>query len=296
MRRVPGFGSSSRYRAQAHRSRGQPAGRAAARLRTARPRAATIPARSPSSRTLQLAPAARAEGVVDLRHPPAAWAAPAQLVALGPVDDRRNQADHGHDRRDQKPQPERAALDLADDPAGQPEAERDDRRSASSSPPSEQDAQRPDDPKIASDHDDDAAKAKATPISTRSSKHPPRATSTPLRPYDPANYRRKTQTKTDSSSTRVDGPGADGGTGRRRAGIAGADDRRITVRPGGNRHPARRAPLASGRGKPEETLTKSPVRSGAPHERPRRPSSRAMRSIATSTALVPERRPTLASL
>jgi hypothetical protein len=50
------------------------------------------------------------------------------LVELVAVEHRGDEPDEGRDGRDQEPQEERAALELADDPAGQPEEEGDDEK------------------------------------------------------------------------------------------------------------------------------------------------------------------------
>src|ERR1700693_4812012 len=75
---------------------------------------------------VQLGPAAHAHGVVDLGHAPAVRAGAAELVVLEAVSDSGEQAEDRDDARDQEPQHEGAALQLADDTAGEPEAHGDD--------------------------------------------------------------------------------------------------------------------------------------------------------------------------
>src|SRR5262245_51323329 len=75
---------------------------------------------------LELRPAARAQGIVELDDLPAAGAPAPQLVAVVAVRDRRDQPEEGQDRGDHEPQEERRALDLADEPAGQAERQADD--------------------------------------------------------------------------------------------------------------------------------------------------------------------------
>src|SRR5215218_2939958 len=75
---------------------------------------------------VELGPAAGADGVVELDDPAAARALTAELVAVVAVQQRGEQAGERHDRRDQEPQHEGRALDLADDPPGQSEGEADD--------------------------------------------------------------------------------------------------------------------------------------------------------------------------
>src|SRR4029077_2275461 len=71
---------------------------------------------------------------------------------------------------------------------------------------------------------------------------------------------------------------------------------RATVRPDGNRHPARPHPAHF---RPREAggdlWEASATLPRSPYLCPKRPSSRAIRAVATSTSLIPERRPTLAN-
>src|SRR4051794_1998320 len=80
----------------------------------------------PALRELELGPAARAQRLVDRHDRAAARAAAVRLLAFVAVEHRGEQADEGRDRRDDEPDQERAALDPADDPAGQAERQRDD--------------------------------------------------------------------------------------------------------------------------------------------------------------------------
>src|SRR5438045_8945579 len=73
-------------------------------------------------RILVLGAAAGADRVVDLRHASAAGTCAAELVALEAEGDRGEQSEEGHDPRDEEPEEERAALDLADEPTGEAEA------------------------------------------------------------------------------------------------------------------------------------------------------------------------------
>src|SRR3954470_821213 len=75
-------------------------------------------------RELEVGPAAHAHGVVQLDDVPARRALPAQLVALGAVQHRPDQAQHGQRGPDEEPQEERRPLDPADDPGGDAEPER----------------------------------------------------------------------------------------------------------------------------------------------------------------------------
>src|SRR5437879_11816211 len=72
---------------------------------------------------IELSPAARADGVVDLRNAPAVGALPTQLVALEAVEDGGQKAQHGDRARDQEPKPEGAALDATDEAARQADAD-----------------------------------------------------------------------------------------------------------------------------------------------------------------------------
>src|SRR4051794_7090551 len=75
-------------------------------------------------RELEVGPAAHAHGVVQLDQPPAGGALTAYLVALGAVQHRADEPDHRHRGADQEPQDERGPLDLAHDPGGDAEPER----------------------------------------------------------------------------------------------------------------------------------------------------------------------------
>src|SRR4051794_9474013 len=77
-------------------------------------------------RELQVGPAAHAHGVVQLDDVPARRALPAQLVALGAIQHRPDQPEHGQRGADEEPQEERRPLDPADDPGGDAEPERED--------------------------------------------------------------------------------------------------------------------------------------------------------------------------
>src|SRR5262249_35199008 len=103
-------------------------------------------------RKLQLRSAARADGVVDLRHPSASRTTPAQLIALEAVGDRGQQAEERDQPGDEKPQQERAALDLAYQPAREAEAECDDHIRHRSRLTSEENAIGPDDAHHGEDH------------------------------------------------------------------------------------------------------------------------------------------------
>src|SRR5581483_6086045 len=74
---------------------------------------------------LELGPAPDAYRVVQLDDPAAARALPPELLVLPAVEDRGQQPDERHARRDQEPEDERAALDAAHDPAGQAKEEQD---------------------------------------------------------------------------------------------------------------------------------------------------------------------------
>ena len=129
--------------------------RARAALRPRRRSRARIRARSPS-REVQLGPAARAEGVVDLRHASAAaGTGDAARRARSDKPSRSAGRRTGTSARDQEPQHERAALDPADDTPRQAEADRDDRRRPSR-PSLEEHAQRPDEGDDRQDHDERA--------------------------------------------------------------------------------------------------------------------------------------------
>src|SRR5437764_2844244 len=75
---------------------------------------------------IELGPAARADGIVDLRDAPAVGALPTQLVALEAVQDGGQKAQHRDRAGDQEPKPEGAALDSTDVAARQAEADGDD--------------------------------------------------------------------------------------------------------------------------------------------------------------------------
>src|SRR5947209_2169508 len=77
---------------------------------------------------LLLGPAAGAHGVVELDHPPAPWALPAQLTVLPAVEDGGEQPEERDERRDEKPDEERAALHASDNASGHPEEEEDDQQ------------------------------------------------------------------------------------------------------------------------------------------------------------------------
>src|SRR3954470_9348302 len=64
---------------------------------------------------LELGPAVRAHGVVQLDDLPAARALAPQLVAVVAVGDRRDQPEEGQDRGDHEPQEERRPFHLADE-------------------------------------------------------------------------------------------------------------------------------------------------------------------------------------
>src|SRR3954447_22205928 len=64
------------------------------------------------ARELELVAAAGAQRVVELDHLATARARAHRLVGVKAVQQRRGEPDEGHDRRDQKPQKERRALDL----------------------------------------------------------------------------------------------------------------------------------------------------------------------------------------
>src|SRR5215207_3357028 len=76
-------------------------------------------------REVQLGPAADADRVVQLDDLAAAGALPAQLVALGAVQQRGEEPEHRQDAGDQEPDEEGRALEPADDPAREREREGD---------------------------------------------------------------------------------------------------------------------------------------------------------------------------
>src|SRR5215210_2891171 len=75
---------------------------------------------------VQIGPAAVADRVVELEHLAAGGALAPQLVAVVAIEQRRQQPGDRDERRDQEPEHERGALDLADDPPGQAEEEAED--------------------------------------------------------------------------------------------------------------------------------------------------------------------------
>src|SRR2546423_4081889 len=75
-------------------------------------------------REVQVAAAAHADLVVEHDYVAALGAAPARLAALPAPQDRRDRADDRHHQPDHEPDQERAALDLADHPGRQAEADR----------------------------------------------------------------------------------------------------------------------------------------------------------------------------
>src|SRR3954454_21390438 len=77
-------------------------------------------------RELQVGSAAHAHGVVELDEPAAPRALPAELVALGAVEDRADQPDDRHRGPDEEPQDRRGPLDLAHHAGGDPEPEGED--------------------------------------------------------------------------------------------------------------------------------------------------------------------------
>src|SRR5690349_1265965 len=75
-------------------------------------------------RELEVGPAAHAHGVVQLDDLAAGRALAPRLVTLGAIEDGADQPEHGQRGADQEPQEEGRALDLADDPGGDAEPER----------------------------------------------------------------------------------------------------------------------------------------------------------------------------
>src|SRR5215211_5166213 len=75
---------------------------------------------------VEIGPAAVADRVVKLEDLAAGGALAPQLVAVVAIEQRRQQPGDRDERRDQEPEHERGALDLADDPPGQAEEEAED--------------------------------------------------------------------------------------------------------------------------------------------------------------------------
>src|SRR3954468_6316245 len=75
---------------------------------------------------LELHPAAGAQGVVQLADAPAVGTHAARLLVVDAVEHGGDEADDGHHARDEEPQEEGAALQPADEAAGEGERQRDD--------------------------------------------------------------------------------------------------------------------------------------------------------------------------
>src|ERR1700760_2214137 len=76
-------------------------------------------------RQVELRPATRADLDVELHRLEAIRALAFRFVLLTPGEDHRGQADEKQHEADEEPDPERAALGLADDPGGESEGEGD---------------------------------------------------------------------------------------------------------------------------------------------------------------------------